>query len=139
MFRVLRPLRTITKIEGLRLLVSALLAALPLLRDTIIVLSFFFVIFAIAGVQLFSGALKQRCVSVETGLPDYDIFCGTLDCPATVYMDNSQYPDYKHSEYFCGKTNQNPNYGVTNFDTLFYALLVIFQTVTLEGYTDIMI
>lgn len=49
-FRVLRPLRTITKIEGLRLLVTALISALPLLRDTIIVLLFFFIIFAIAGV-----------------------------------------------------------------------------------------
>jgi hypothetical protein len=49
-FRVLRPLRTITKIEGLRLLVNALIAALPLLRDTIIVLIFFFMVFAIAGV-----------------------------------------------------------------------------------------
>lgn len=48
--RVLRPLRTITKIEGLRLLVTALISALPLLRDTIIVLFFFFIVLAIAGV-----------------------------------------------------------------------------------------
>jgi hypothetical protein len=47
--RVLRPLRTINKIEGLKLLVTALLSALPLLRDTIIILIFFFFIYAIAG------------------------------------------------------------------------------------------
>lgn len=52
-FRVIRPLRTISSIEGLRVIVSALVAALPLLRDTILVLIFFFMIFAIAGVQLF--------------------------------------------------------------------------------------
>jgi voltage-dependent calcium channel L type alpha-1F len=39
--------------------------------------------------------------------------------------------------YFCGKSNANPNYGVTNFDNLFYALLCVFQCVTLEGWSDI--
>lgn len=39
--------------------------------------------------------------------------------------------------YFCGKTNENPNYGVTNFDNVFYSLLVVFQSVTLEGWSDI--
>lgn len=59
-FRVLRPLRTISGIEGLRVLVSALLSAMPLLRDTILVLTFFFIIFAIAGLQLWAGVLKKR-------------------------------------------------------------------------------
>lgn len=54
-FRVLRPLRTISNIEGLKMIVSALLSALPLLRDTLIVLIFFFTVFAIAGTQLWSG------------------------------------------------------------------------------------
>jgi len=52
-FRVLRPLRTISGVEGLRVIVSALMSSLPLLRDAILVLLFFFFIFAIAGVQLF--------------------------------------------------------------------------------------
>ena len=52
-FRVLRPLRTISGVEGLRVIVTALLNSLPLLRDAIMVLIFFFFIFAIAGVQLF--------------------------------------------------------------------------------------
>jgi hypothetical protein len=48
-FRVLRPLRSIQKIEGLRRIVSALLSSLPLLGDALIILLFFFFIFAIAG------------------------------------------------------------------------------------------
>lgn len=52
-FRVLRPLRTISGVEGLRVIVTALIRSLPLLRDTILVLMFFFFIFAIAGLQLF--------------------------------------------------------------------------------------
>lgn len=67
-FRVLRPLRTISGIEGLRILVSALLSAIPLLRDTILVLTFFFIIFAIAGLQMWSGVLKKRCIRIKDGI-----------------------------------------------------------------------
>ena len=124
-FRVLRPLRTISGIEGLRLIVSAILASMPLLRDTIIVLLFFFIIFAIAGLQLFSGVLKRRCINEETGMPHMDDeFCGQKACPPG---------------YFCGKTNTNPNFEATNFDTMIHALIAIFQSVTLEGWSVIMI
>merc|ERR1719469_635101 len=89
-FRVLRPLRTITSIKGLRVLVVSILSALPMLKQTVLVLIFFFLIFAIAGVQLLSGALKQRCISKEFGInyrTDNDdltteILCGGAEgCP----------------------------------------------------------
>ncbi|CAI2364628.1 unnamed protein product [Moneuplotes crassus] len=124
-FRVLRPLRTISGIEGLKMLVSALISAIPMLRDTILVLIFFFIIFAIAGLQLWPGVLKKRCIEIETGKvhPD-DLLCGAKACP---------------DGYFCGKTNTNPNMGITNFDNIFYSFLVIFQCVTLEGWSTVMV
>ena len=67
-FRVLRPLKTISSIEGLRILVQALLSALPLLRDTIIVLVFFFGVFAITGLQTMSGNLLKRCFNPLSGV-----------------------------------------------------------------------
>jgi hypothetical protein len=48
-FRVIRPLRTISSVAGLRVIVSSLINALPLLRDSLLVLLFFFLVFAIAG------------------------------------------------------------------------------------------
>lgn len=60
-FRVARPLRTISSIKGLKVLMSALISALPMLGDTITILFGFFLTFAIAGTQLFSGDLKNRC------------------------------------------------------------------------------
>ena len=57
-FRVLKPLRAVNNIPGLKLIMSAILSALPLLKDTIIVLLFFFLIFAIGGVNMFSGMLR---------------------------------------------------------------------------------
>mmetsp|Transcript_20713 Transcript_20713/g.31748 ORF Transcript_20713/g.31748 Transcript_20713/m.31748 type:complete len:203 (-) Transcript_20713:6255-6863(-) len=102
---------------------QALLSAIPLLRDTMIILLFFFIIFAIGGCQLLTGVLKNRCISVQTGKmhPD-ELICGANECPGG---------------YFCGKSNDNPNFGVTNFDNLFYSLLQVFQCVTLEGWSDI--
>lgn len=124
-FRVLRPLKTISSIKGLRVLIQALFSALPLLRDTLMILLFFFIIFAIAGLQMFGGLLKHRCIAIQTGIthPD-DLICGDIGagCPGG---------------YFCGKGSYNPNYGVTNFDNLFYSLLAVFQCVTLEGWSDV--
>jgi len=43
--------------------------------------------------------------------PD-DLLCGgSKSCP---------------TNYFCGKGKENPNYGITSFDNIFYALLLIF-------------
>ena len=68
--------------------------------------------------------MKNRCVNIETGVAhEDDGFCGFKDCPPG---------------YFCGKRNYNPNYGMTNFDTIFYSLMAIFTSVTLEGWTSIM-
>ena len=124
-FRVLRPLRTISGIEGLRVIVTALLKAISLLVDTAIILLFFFIIFAIAGLQLFGGILRQQCINIETGqtLSSIDVW-GTVSCPAG---------------YICAKSLSNPNYGVSNFDNIFYSLLMAYQSVTLEGWTYNMI
>eukprot|EP01062_Namystynia_karyoxenos_P015967 TRINITY_DN1582_c0_g3_i1.p1 TRINITY_DN1582_c0_g3~~TRINITY_DN1582_c0_g3_i1.p1 ORF type:complete len:2340 (+),score=847.86 TRINITY_DN1582_c0_g3_i1:111-7130(+) len=40
--------------------------------------------------------------------------------------------------YECADTGRNPNYGFTSFDNLAWAILVIFQTLTMEGWVDIM-
>ena len=53
-FRVLRPLKAVTSIKGLQVLVIAVLKSIPLLKDTMVILCFFFLIFAIAGLQLFT-------------------------------------------------------------------------------------
>ena len=108
----MRPLKTISTIKGLKVLMKALFSAIPLLGDTIIILMFFFLIFSIAGTQLLAGNLKHRCVAIQTGIihPD-DLICHGDMCPGG---------------YFCGKTNENPNFGVTSFDNILYSLLVVF-------------
>jgi len=38
----------------------------------------------------------------------------------------------------CGKAIANPNFGIINFDNIFYSFLMVFQCITLEGWTQIM-
>ncbi len=121
-FRVLRPLRAISSVEGLRILISALVTSLPLLMDTIVILLFFFMIFAIAGLQLWHGILRSRCMNTVTGDVNYDYVCGSYTCG---------------TDSICASGLGNPNYGATHFDDIFTALLAVFQCVTMEGWTDI--
>ena len=67
--RVLRPLRTITGVEGMRVLVVTLLKSIPMLLDVLILCAFAFFIFGIVGVQSFAGALRNRCFSVVSIAP----------------------------------------------------------------------
>ena len=79
---------------------------------------------------MFQGMLRQRCIEIETGKVMLE------DSGEEVICGDSQ----TCSEgYFCGKRLLNPNYDVTSFDNIFWALLAIFQCVTLEGWSDIMV
>jgi len=85
---------------------------MPLLRDTIIILLFFFAIFAIGGTNLMAGNLKNRCFSIQAGMmADGELPLCSGECAGGI---------------FCGKSNENPNFGVTNFDNVCYSLLCVF-------------
>ena len=120
-FRVLRPLRAISAVEGLRMLIGALVSSLPLLMDILVILSFYFLILAIAGLQLWHGILKQRCFDINTGIVSDNRCCGSHTC----------------GQGSCVEYISNPNYGSTGFDDVFLSLLTAFQCVTLENWSNV--
>ena len=83
-----------------------------MLCDTFLVLMFVYFLFAVAGLQLFSGLLKNRCMISRTGKPylddGNDIIFGHINCP------NSS---------ICAKMIASPNGGITNFDNILYSML----------------
>jgi len=117
--KALRTLRTISTVEGLRMLIEALVSSLPLLLDILLILSFYFLTLAIAGIQLWHGILKSRCLNVETGTVDDTRCCGSFGC------GNRKCVDYI----------SNPSYGGTSYDDVFAGVLVVFQCVTLENWS----
>ena len=80
--RVLRPLRTITKVKALKMIVRTLFYSFSLVMDSLCILFMVMGIFAIAGMQLFGGDLKYRCMEEATGVLSTTL-CQTSDSCAS--------------------------------------------------------
>ncbi|DAZ95903.1 TPA: hypothetical protein N0F65_012614 [Lagenidium giganteum] len=59
--RMLRPLRILNAVSGIKKLVAALLQSIPELLTVVAFLLFLFFFYGVIGVQLWSGALHARC------------------------------------------------------------------------------
>jgi hypothetical protein len=123
--RVLRPLKTITKIKALKMIVSTLFYSFSLVMDSLYILIFVIIVFAIAGTQLFSGVLKNRCLDLATGNLS-NIMCVN----GNICSDGTS---------ICAKGLTNPNFSINNFDTFLWSMLNVFQTITLEGWSLLMV
>lgn len=55
--RALRPLRMVSKNEGMRVVVNSLLTSIPNLLNVLLISLLFFLVFGILGVQLFKGSM----------------------------------------------------------------------------------
>eukprot|EP00064_Thunnus_orientalis_P012893 superscaffoldBa00002031_g12929 len=63
--RALRPLRALSRFEGMRVVVNALLGAIPSIFNVLLVCLIFWLIFSIMGVNLFAGKY-YHCVNTTT-------------------------------------------------------------------------
>ena len=64
--RVLRPLRTISRVPGMRVIVLSLLNAAPQLVGVSVLFLFVLLIFGVLGIQLFSGFMHSRCYGQQS-------------------------------------------------------------------------
>ncbi|KAJ1530607.1 hypothetical protein ONE63_005487 [Megalurothrips usitatus] len=125
-FRVLRPLRLVSGVPSLQVVLNSILRAMvPLLHIALLVL-FVIIIYAIIGLELFSGKMHKTCFNNITGeMMDSPHPCGEggFQCqPPTV----------------CALYWDGPNFGITNFDNFGLSMLTVFQCITLEGWTDVL-
>ena len=139
--RVLRPLRTINHLPGLKALVTALLRSVPLLRDSLILIVFYFIVFGYAGLELWMGMFKQHCYYEATGIPvsGEDSIASSIECASSNCACGSL-PGARScpTGQVCQNTPENPNYGVTSFDNILLSFVTIFQCITLEGWAEVM-
>uniref|UniRef100_A0A8D0LCG1 Sodium channel protein n=1 Tax=Sphenodon punctatus TaxID=8508 RepID=A0A8D0LCG1_SPHPU len=70
--RALRPLRALSRFEGMRVVVNALVGAIPSIMNVLLVCLIFWLIFSIMGVNLFAGSFG-KCVNKTTENADIDI------------------------------------------------------------------
>ncbi|EDW57606.2 uncharacterized protein Dvir_GJ18055 [Drosophila virilis] len=124
-FRVLRPLRLVSGVPSLQVVLNSILKAMVPLFHIALLVIFVIIIYAIIGLELFSGKLHKTCRDEVTGEYEDDVRpCGVgYACPEGMK---------------CYGNWPGPNYGITNFDNFGLAMLTVFQCVTLEGWTDVL-
>ncbi|XP_049881606.1 muscle calcium channel subunit alpha-1-like isoform X1 [Pectinophora gossypiella] len=127
-FRVLRPLRLVSGVPSLQIVLNSILKAMvPLFHIAFLVL-FVIIIYAIIGLELFSGVLHETCYDNATNtIADENQACSNED--VGYHCDEEQ---------VCKGPWRGINFGITNFDNIGYAMLTVFQCISLEGWTDIM-
>uniref|UniRef100_A0A8C0GII3 Sodium channel protein n=1 Tax=Chelonoidis abingdonii TaxID=106734 RepID=A0A8C0GII3_CHEAB len=145
-FRVLRALKTISVIPGLKTIVGALIQSVKKLSDVMILTVFCLSVFALIGLQLFMGNLRHKCLqwppdnsTLEINVISYfnshfyflegqndALLCGNSS-------DAGQCPE----GYICIKAGRNPNYGYTSFDTFSWAFLSLFRLMTQDFWENL--
>ncbi|XP_069770962.1 sodium channel protein type 1 subunit alpha-like isoform X2 [Narcine bancroftii] len=159
-FRVLRALKTISVIPGLKTIVGALIQSVKKLADVMILTVFCLSVFALIGLQLFMGNLRQKCVR------DWRIFNGTTlnETGNYTWPWNKTFDEFINSAenhfyieghkdallcgnnsdsgkcpsgYTCLKAGRNPNYDYTSFDTFGWAFLSLFRLMTQDYWENL--
>ncbi|XP_040915486.1 voltage-dependent N-type calcium channel subunit alpha-1B isoform X3 [Toxotes jaculatrix] len=125
--RVLRPLKLVSGIPSLQVVLKSIMKAMVPLLQIGLLLFFAIVMFAIIGVEFYMGKFHTTCFKIDTGERAADWPCG-LEPPARTCPNGTQC-----REYWTG-----PNFGITNFDNILFAVLTVFQCITMEGWVDIL-
>nr|AAQ84279.2 voltage-gated sodium channel protein [Mesobuthus martensii] len=139
-FRVLRALKTVAVIPGLKTIVGAVIESVKNLKDVIILTVFSLSLFALLGLQMYMGVLMQKCIVEAPPNTTYEEKKVHYRNQSNWYLDSA-------GEYFiCGNASgarqcpegyiclsnygPNPNHGFTNFDTFYWAFLASFRLMT---------
>ncbi|CAH8533892.1 unnamed protein product [Schistosoma rodhaini] len=144
--RVLRPLKLVTGFESLQIVLKSIIRAMaPLLQISLLVL-FAIIIFAIIGLEFYSGGFHMTCFDLYN--PDYlPISLPNRPTLAPCSLSNGSATStgsLPHGAFVCPPNYvckgywEGPNYGITSFDNIGYAMLTVFQCITMEGWTEIM-
>ena len=132
-FRILRPLKTLKSVKGLKKLASALLASIAHLGETCIIIVFVFIIFALAGRQMWQGNFYKRCMNINYG---YIISTQGSDYMCSFDSDCEELNTYG-VKFMCAKGFVNPDSGAISFDSILKGFVTIFVMASLEGWTNV--
>ncbi|KAM4797020.1 voltage-dependent L-type calcium channel subunit alpha-1S [Rhinophrynus dorsalis] len=130
-FRVLRPLRLVSGVPSLQVVLNSIIKAMvPLLHIALLVL-FMIIIYAIVGLELFSGKMHKTCYFTGTDI------IATVDKPAPC-STTGQGRQCTMNGTECRGWWPGPNNGITHFDNFGFAMLTVYQCITMEGWTEVL-
>ncbi|XP_054826296.1 sodium channel protein type 2 subunit alpha isoform X9 [Eublepharis macularius] len=120
--RALRPLRALSRFEGMRVVVNALLGAIPSIMNVLLVCLIFWLIFSIMGVNLFAGKF-YHCVNTSNG-EMFDISQVDNQTQCEELIERNETARWKNVK--------------VNFDNVGLGYLSLLQVATFKGWMDIM-
>uniref|UniRef100_A0A2K6G5P4 Sodium voltage-gated channel alpha subunit 1 n=1 Tax=Propithecus coquereli TaxID=379532 RepID=A0A2K6G5P4_PROCO len=120
--RALRPLRALSRFEGMRVVVNALLGAIPSIMNVLLVCLIFWLIFSIMGVNLFAGKF-YHCINTTTG-DRFDINEVNNHTDCLKLIERNETARWKNVK--------------VNFDNVGFGYLSLLQVATFKGWMDIM-
>ncbi|XP_041447932.1 sodium channel protein para isoform X10 [Drosophila obscura] len=152
-FRVLRALKTVAIVPGLKTIVGAVIESVKNLRDVIILTMFSLSVFALMGLQIYMGVLTQKCIKKFP----LDGSWGNLTDENWAYHNSNNSNWYSEDDGIsfplCGNISgagqceddyvclqgfgPNPNYGYTSFDSFGWAFLSAFRLMTQDFWEDL--
>ncbi|XP_026846115.1 sodium channel protein para isoform X49 [Drosophila persimilis] len=152
-FRVLRALKTVAIVPGLKTIVGAVIESVKNLRDVIILTMFSLSVFALMGLQIYMGVLTQKCIKKFP----LDGSWGNLTDENWDYHNRNSSNWYSEDDGIsfplCGNISgagqceddyvclqgfgPNPNYGYTSFDSFGWAFLSAFRLMTQDFWEDL--
>ncbi|XP_064029920.1 voltage-dependent L-type calcium channel subunit alpha-1S isoform X2 [Pogoniulus pusillus] len=132
-FRVLRPLRLVSGVPSLQVVLNSIIKAMvPLLHIALLVL-FMIIIYAIVGQELFKGKMHKTCYYVGTDV----IATVASEKPAPCTSSgHGRHCTINGTE--CRSGWAGPNNGITHFDNFGFAMLTVYQCITMEGWTEVL-
>ncbi|XP_032520124.2 sodium channel protein 60E-like [Danaus plexippus] len=149
-FRVLRALKTVSIMPGLKTIINALLHSFKQLAEVMTLTIFCLMVFALFALQVYMGELRNKCVQ-NLVIPPGENFTDELwsqwiSEPSHWMVDDDEVPiicgnltGARHcpSEYTCLCVGPNPNHGYTNFDNFLWSMLTTFQLITLDYWENV--
>ncbi|XP_051508518.1 calcium channel, voltage-dependent, L type, alpha 1S subunit, b [Myxocyprinus asiaticus] len=132
-FRVLRPLRLVSGVPSLQVLMSSVLKSmLPLFHIALLVF-FMVTIYAIMGLELFKCKMHKTCYYQGTNI----IAIRENEKPSPcAQAGHGRRCTINGTE--CRGGWPGPNFGITHFDNFGFAMLTVFQCITMESWTDVL-
>uniref|UniRef100_A0A8B9NTV5 Voltage-dependent L-type calcium channel subunit alpha n=1 Tax=Accipiter nisus TaxID=211598 RepID=A0A8B9NTV5_9AVES len=127
-FRVLRPLRLVSGVPSLQVVLNSIIKAMvPLLHIALLVL-FMIIIYAIVGQELFKGKMHKTCYYLGTVASEKPAPCTSSGHGRHCTINGTE----------CRSGWPGPNNGITHFDNFGFAMLTVYQCITMEGWTEVL-
>ncbi|XP_053979970.1 sodium channel protein 60E isoform X3 [Hylaeus volcanicus] len=145
-FRVLRALKTVSIMPGLKTIINALLHSFKQLAEVMTLTIFCLMVFALFALQVYMGELRNKCVkSIESNNTQVDWKEWTWNSSNWAFDEdeepiicgNATGARHCNESYICLCVGPNPNHGYTNFDNFLWSMLTTFQLITLDYWEDV--